>query len=689
MERINRDALFCDETEEYRNPCEADEGDRIELLFRTERTDADAVYYINLEDEHDGEHRLSYIFCDKLFSYYRTVITAGKAPINYFFRIEKNGDVCYYNRLGVVESSPEDYPFRITPGFHVPKWIEGAVIYQIYIDRFCNGDPSNDVVSNEYVYIGKPVERVTDWQENPSDMDVRRFYGGDLQGIWDKLDYLKSLKVEAIYLNPVFVSPSNHKYDCQDYDHIDPHFAVIKNDTDLLVEPNAIDNYNADKYTTRVADEENLEASDAFFAKFIEAAHQKGIRIIMDGVFNHCGSFNKWLDAELLYQHEGDYPLGAYVSADSPYRNFFKFNHEDAWPFNETYNGWWGHSTLPKLNYEDSKELYDYILNVARKWVSPPYNADGWRLDVAADLGRTPEFNHQFWRDFRKAVKGANPDAVILAEHYGDPSSWLEGDQWDTVMNYDAFMEPVSWLLTGLEKHSLEANEALHGNGTAFFNAMNYHMSRMQTQSLYAAMNELSNHDHSRFMTRTNRRTGRLSDLGAEAAGEGISHGIFRQGVMINMTWPGAPTIYYGDETGMCGWTDPDNRRTFPWGQEDQELIEFHRYMTGIRNRNQALRRGSLKQLLAEQGLISYGRFYKDNKCVIAVNTDEEKRTTWIPVWRIGVTDAEELSRCMLTYEDGYNAGCVNYPVKDGVLEVELPARGAILLVAVKKEKNT
>lgn len=147
---------------------------------------------------------------------------------------------------------------------------------------------------------------------------------------------------------------------------------------------------------------------------------------------------NGW-NRERIYDKNPEYDKGAYVSGDSPYRNFFSF-HSENWPNNGDYDGWWGHETLPKLNYEGSEELYKYILGVARKWLSPPYNIDGWRLDVAADLGLSPEFNHHFWKDFRKAVKEINPDALILAEHYGDPSSWLQGDEWDTVMNYDAFM---------------------------------------------------------------------------------------------------------------------------------------------------------------------------------------------------------------------------------------------------------
>ena len=160
-------------------------------------------------------------------------------------------------------------------------------------------------------------------------------------------------------------------------------------------------------------------------------------------------------------------------------------------------------------------------------------------------------------------------------------------------MNYDAFMEPVSWFLTGLEKHSDRFDGYLYKNGRVFMDSMLRHMSRLQTPSLMSAMNELSNHDHSRFLTRTNGKVGRLDSMGAKAASEGIDYGTFRAAVVIQMTWPGAPTIYYGDEAGVCGWTDPDSRRTFPWGKENLELAEFHRYLTGIRNRNRAFRTGS------------------------------------------------------------------------------------------------
>ncbi len=677
-EEINRQALFADETSDYRIPEEPDAGELVKLRFRTARGDVDRVSYI--EEDKNIEAEMTKVRSDALFDYYEYRLVADSQPQRYYFQVVKGAQVCYFNRLGATMDIQSCYAFRIMPGFHTPEWAKGAVMYQIFVDRFCNGDKDNDVEDCEYVYIGRPVRRVGEWDTNPQAMDVGCFYGGDLKGVWDKLDYLQYLGVEVIYFNPLFVSPSNHKYDCQDYDHIDPHYGVIVKDGGEPVGPNALSNEKATRYQMRSADPENLAASDAFFARFMEEIHRRGMKVIIDGVFNHCGSFNKWLDRERIYEHQGGYLPGAYESADSPYRSFFKFNNEEAWPDNASYDGWWGHDTLPKLNYEDSPKLYEYIMKIACKWVSAPYCVDGWRLDVAADLGHSSEYNHKFWQEFRKNVKNANPEAIILAEHYGDPSSWLQGDEWDTVMNYDAFMEPVSWFHTGMEKHSDEYNGALYGDGVSFFRSMYYHMSRLPSQSVLTAMNQLSNHDHSRFLTRTNQIVGRIGTAGAQMANSGVNYGILREAVMVQMTWPGAPTLYYGDETGVCGWTDPDNRRTYPWGREDFELIEFHRYMIDLHKRLPALRRGSLKQLLADRQLIAYGRMRGENKCIVAVNNRGEAREVSLPVWELGISDEDVITRVMITDAGGYNAGRVACHAEAGALTLTLPANSAILL---------
>lgn len=681
-DKINKRALFADETLDYRIPEEPEVGEWVTLRFRTKKDNVDRVYYVADEVKLPMEKASS----DSMFDYYKIRVNAGEYPTRYYFQVEKEDEICCFDRIGTEKHAAREHQFCITPGFHTPEWAKGAVMYQIYVDRFCNGDPDNDVTDDEYIYIGCPVKQVKDWNAIPEAMDVGRFYGGDLQGVWDKLDYLQYLGVEVIYFNPLFVSPSNHKYDSQDYEHIDPHFGVIEKDGGEPVPKGAKTNEMASRYRIRSADKVNLTASDAFFAKFVDELHSRGMRVIIDGVFNHCGSFNKWLDRERIYEKMDDYEAGAYVSSESPYRSFFQFHDQKAWPYNGSYDGWWGHDTLPKLNYEESEQLYDYVMAIARKWVSPSFNVDGWRLDVAADLGRSSEFNHKFWRDFRKNVKEANPEAIILAEHYGDPRSWLEGDQWDTVMNYDAFMEPLTWFLTGMEKHSDEYNGALFGDGESFFRSMNYNMVRMQTPSLLTAMNQLSNHDHSRFLTRTNQTVGRLATAGAKRAEEGVQYGVFREAVMVQMTWPGAPTLYYGDEAGVCGWTDPDNRRTYPWGREDFELIEFYSYMIRLHKEMPALRRGSLKQLLADRQLIVYGRMCGDNKCVTAVNNRGDRRTVEIPVWELGITDEETIYRVMLTYTSGYNAGTLEYHAQDGFLTIDMPAHSSVLFYTGSKK---
>lgn len=679
---LNQQALFTDGGPNFVQPMEPKAGDEVKIRFRTARENVEHVYFCA------GEERTEMKLAsrDRLFDFYETHITVDEEAVKYYFEVHAGGKVCFFNKMGPRKELDSFFNYEITPGFSTPDWAKGAVFYQIYVDRFSNGDPSNDVLDREYIYIGEPVTRVTDWNKYPAKMGVREFYGGDLQGVLDHLDYLQELGVDVLYLNPIFVSPSNHKYDIQDYDYVDPHFTTIAVDEGEVLPEGALNNIQATKYISRVTDKRNLEASNAFFVKFVEEVHRRGMRVILDGVFNHCGSFNKWMDAERLYENQYGYEKGAYVDKNSPYHNYFKFYNEEEWPYNEEYDGWWGHRTLPKLNYEESRQLYEYILKIGRKWVSPPYNVDGWRLDVAADLGYGEEMNHQFWRDFRTAVKEANPEAIILAEHYDDPREWLEGDQWDTVMNYNAFMEPVTWFFTGMEKHSDEKRSDLLGNTRAFLDSMMYHMSRFQYPSLLVSMNELSNHDHSRFLTRTNQTVGRTESMGPEAADANVNKGIMRAAVMLQMTWPGAPTLYYGDEAGVTGWTDPDNRRTYPWGHEDQGLIEYHRKMIRIHKEHEALLTGSLKYLEGAYKVICYGRFTAREKMVVLINGGFDEAKVRVPVWEIGVTEEEELQRIIMSREADFTLEPAVCPVQGGVLEITLPAITAILLKAVPKK---
>ena len=681
---MNEQALFCDGTAAYVIPSEPKERETIRLRFRTAKDDIDCVRLITGNVGYDMEKESSW----GLFDYYAISWKLGEEPFSYCFQVEKGEELCYYGRCGVSKERKSFYDFRIVPGFSTPDWAKGAVMYQIFTDRFYNGDPSNDVEDREYYYIGDYSSRVKDWNKYPAAMGVREFYGGDLRGVIEKLDYLQDLGVEVLYFNPLFVSPSNHKYDIQDYDYIDPHYGVIVDDGGAVLPEGVTENRQATKYQRRTGSFKNLEASNELFIQLVEELHRRGMKIILDGVFNHCGSFNKWMDRERIYEGQDTYAPGAYVSADSPYRSYIRFFQEKPgdWPYNGNYDGWWGHDTLPKLNYEESTKLENYILQIGRKWVSPPYNVDGWRLDVAADLGRSNEYNHYFWKKFRRAVKDANPNALILAEHYGDPGEWLQGDEWDTVMNYDAFMEPVTWFLTGMEKHSDEAREELLGNADNFVGSIQHHMANMLTPSLQVAMNEQSNHDHSRFLTRTNHIVGRVEHLVHEAAEAYVNPAVMREAVVMQMTWPGAPTVYYGDEAGVCGFTDPDNRRTYPWGHEDQEMLAFHKEMIRIHKEFPALRTGSLKILCWDENILAYGRFLEEPIIVIINNRSELAEVT-VPVWCAEVAERCSMVRLMYSYLDGYTMEYEEYLVRNGDLVVNMGAHSALVLKVLDEEE--
>ena len=708
-EALNTTALFTDQTQEYLKvqvikPLNKVGRKRYAIRVRLRTAAGEVNRSIMLTDS--GEIPMQVEKENARFIFFSAEVVTDGRPVRYAFRIRvaQTGEEVLYKRTGVVwpdeeletpenaeereEKNEEDKGkdtggwWYFAPEFKVPEWAQGAVMYQIFTDRFCNGDPDNDVQTGEYAYNGGQVQHIEDWYLPPAADDTREHYGGDLQGIMDKLDYLEDLGIEAIYLNPIFVSPSNHKYDTQDYDHIDPHFGKIVHDGGELLPRGSLDNKDATRYKIRVTDPANLEAGDRLFANLVREAHKRGIRVILDGVFNHCGSFHRWLDCERFYLNTGNYAPGAYDRRDSEFKDFFSFE-EDKWPENDTYESWWGFSSLPKLNYENSMRLRDEILQVAAKWVSPPYNADGWRLDVASDLGHSEVFNHYFWQRFRRVVKKANPEALILAENYIDSAKWLGGKEWDTIMNYEGFMDPVSWFLTGMEKHNDHFHADYIGDPERFWQSVRWEGQEDMSQiSLMCSMNQLSNHDHSRFLTRTGLKVGRVAVLGSAAAAQDVRESVYREAVVMQMTWPGAPTLYYGDEAGLCGFTDPDNRRTYPWGREDREMIRFHKELIKMHKEYNCLRRGSLIRLADAPGILSYGRFDREFSVVVALNNSNDTVTVRIPVVYANVPAHSQMKLRFLTNQNGFLAyPRETYQVTDGIVEIELTPESAAVLV--------
>ena len=665
-------SIFSDETAMFRVPSEPEPWDAVSVRLRLQKGSGARV---TLLDDANGGARMWPYASDDFFDWYEGKLYCREAPIRYSFLVEWEDVRVHFRKSGPREAEPEPRvdpsdAFSLLPGFHVPEWAKGALQYQIFPDRFCNGNPENDVLDREYFYTGGYACRAARWDALPGAGDFRCFHGGDLEGVRQKLDYLQSLGVEVLYLNPIFVSPSSHGYDTQDYGHVDPHLTVVASDGGGALPEGDANNAHAERYIRRTTSEVNLRASDAWFADFCQELHARGMRIILDGVFNHCGSFGRWMDREGLYGG-----VGAFGNPDSAFRDYFRFDDEGK------YECWWGVDTLPKLCYEQSEALREDILRVAEKWASPPYYIDGWRLDVAADLGQSREENHRFWKAFRRRVKAVNPELAIIAEHYGDPSEWLGGDEWDTVMNYDAFMEPVSYFLTGMEKHSDQRRDDLYQNGEAFFAAMGAAMARLPLSSLQCAMNELSNHDHSRFLTRTNGVVGRVERQGSAAASQGIRPEVFREAAVIQMTWPGAPTLYYGDEAGLTGWTDPDNRRAYPWGREDAVMLAFHRALARLRASLPMLRTGSVKPLFAGRGRIAYARFDAASWIAVACNNTDRDASLALPLRDIGVPDGTGVTRRFATDVADFDPAAAPVGlVRSGFLRLKLPARAAVVL---------
>ncbi len=500
--------------------------------------------------------------------YFSAILPAGKT-IEYAFRIHACGAEQWIGPKG------SDTWYQYNPGAHVsfetPAWARDAVFYQIFPDRFCNGDRDND------------PPRTEPWGTAPT---VRNFMGGDLEGILEQLDYLSDLGITAIYLTPIFKSASNHKYDTIDYFTVDPHFGDL-----------------------------------AALRKLVDACHARGIRVILDAVFNHCSNQHPFF---LDVREKGEKSL---------YWNWF---HIKKWPIPEKfakhkdaleyYECWWGFHTLPQLNYRNP-EVEEYFLHVAQYWLLEAHT-DGWRLDVPNEVIQS------FWPKFRNAVKQANPEAYIVGEIWDDAQSWLQGDQFDAVMNY-RFQK-------ALLGYFAESNLST----TQFDHALRQVMLDYPEQATAVMLNLLGSHDTVRPMTAAK---GDIESLKLMAT--------------MQFTFEGAPCIYYGDEIGMEGGKDPDCRRCYPWGKPPHpELLAYYKKLIVIRKANPALRCGSFRPFVVDNDrqLYAFERIADGNHCIVALNRSKDGHEVTLPA---SVRATELLNR---------------KPVRG--LHVRVPARHAIIL---------
>ena len=469
------------------------------------------------------------------------------------------------------------------PGFSTPASLEGAVFYQIFPDRFaCSGQAKEGVPPDRRLH--------GDWKEAPDDRPgpdgVFRcddYFGGDLQGIAQQLPYLHSLGVEVLYLNPIFEAHSNHRYKTADYRHIDP-----------------------------------LLGTEEDFRQLCRQAEALGMRVVLDGVFNHTGSDSVYFNKEGRYGSGG-----AYRDPHSPWHDWFLW---DRWP--DRYQSWWGFETLPNVN-EECPEYQEFICGpqgVVRSWLRA--GAAGFRLDVADEL---PD---RFIRDLRRAVKAEGEEKLLLGEVWEDASTkysggeqrqYLMGEELDSVMNYP-------WR-TAILRFVRE------GGGRELENAVMDLLENYPPQVVGVLMNFLSTHDVPRAITalaapdmaghdRDWQREHNTLDANTYYAGRQL----FLLASVIQYTLPGCPCLYYGDEAGLVGYADPFNRGTYPWGREDQGLVEFFRILGRLRRNSPALRQGEFVPVAFDRDTCTYLRRLGEDRLLICVNRGSDTREIpWEP----------------------------------------------------------
>jgi len=442
-----------------------------------------------------------------------------------------------------------------------PDWVADQVFYQIFPDRFARG--KRQPVHQDNVYYHHAAQQdiiLREWDEPvTAEAGGSTFYGGDLDGISEKLPWLKKLGVTALYLNPIFSAPSVHKYDTEDYRQVDPQFG-----------------------------------GNVALLRLRQNTLALGMRLILDGVFNHSGDSHAWFDRH----NRGT--GGACHNPDSPWREWYSFSQEGR------ALDWLGYSSLPKLDFQ-SQTLVDEIYrgedSIVRHWLKAPWNMDGWRLDVVHMLGESGGAynNLQHVSGITRAAKETRPDAFVFGEHFADARQWLQMDAEDASMNYMGFTKPL-WAFLANTDLSYDPQDIDAHTCMAWMD--NYRASLSHQQQL-RMFNQLDSHDTSRFKTLLGNDVARLP-----------------LAVVWLFTWPGVPCIYYGDEVGLDGGNDPFCRKPFPWDkrQQDGELLALYQRMAALRHRSQALRRGGCQVIYAEGNVVVFVRVLKQQRVLVAIN---------------------------------------------------------------------
>ena len=602
-EKLNSyiNSIFSDCGELFVSPQNPKYGDELSIrirMFEENKIEKVILLVIINGEQVRVDMELDTVQNEKTFIYYKALLKVREPVIAYKFILVEAERFYYYTQKGLSFTTPlNDNDFKILTDFAVPEWVSDSVFYQIFPERFCSSDKT------------KKVEGLKQWNEATDEINSSyEYYGGDLYGIIEKLDYIRSIGFNAIYLNPIFTATSSHKYDCEDYFSVDSHFGGNK-----------------------------------ALQELVENCHRKGIKLMLDISINHTGHKHYWV-------------------TENP---DFYFAKEDG-----TFEGWNGIKTLLSLNYNKDElrnKMYKNEDSALKKWLFAPYEVDAWRFDVGQSTGRMndTQLDKVLWPEIRNELKALSNPPYIIGEHFGDGTPYLQGNMWDASMNYLGFTRPMRKFLGDSDiglAYICRDLKAVNRNGEIFRDEVLTYMAAIPSQIRNVAYNLIDSHDISRF----NDYNGydRKSQLSA---------------ILFLFTFPGIPSIYYGDEIGIKSRKLNDSSQRFPmqWNSEkwDLELKTLYTKMIAFRKSENVLKYGAFKFLECDELTVSYARF--DEGCCVILVSSQSERESFVRV------DLHTLG-CYGNFQTISAVGDIDYSTSENYLIFKFDRAGTIVLKAYR-----
>lgn len=606
-------------------------GDTIEIKLRVKTNDdIEGVYLREYQFGASSAHEMKLVETKDGMDYYACEVKVVQSVFRYKFVIATKDSIFYYNQQQITDYIPnKSRDFKILVNYDAPKWAKSTVFYQIYPDRFYSARDDLGVKEDEYTLDGYKPRIYSSPEEPALDYDEGRnidFYNGDLYGIIEKLDYLEDLGVNAIYLNPIFTSPSSHKFDTLDFFEVDPHLG-----------------------------------GDEAFAELMQALHERDMRLVLDVSIDHTGIDAKWFNRDGVY-----YPkdVGAYNNPDSKEREYYRFGEDNS------YEGWLGVETMPKLNFESESLrniLYKDEDSMVKHWLKEPYNIDGWRFDVAANMAheRDHDLYYEVWQELYDEIKKTNPEAMILAEDWSDCYELFLQNGYDSTMNYFGFGRPVRELL-GQGDHFNNQIPALQNKDYKF-------SARQFAKRTTDAMSEVSYQITLQQFDLFNSH-----DLPRVYNDPKVNFEEYLGSVIILFTFPGTVNYYYGDERLLDGRPDSVEGARFAMrfdeieSEKAQYNFNMYKTLSKLKTTEPALIDGGFKYLYVDGKALSYARFSDEKAYLVVFSAEDEAKTVSIDISNIGYHADDKVKEVFS--ED------IDYEFAGDNLVIEVPAHKTYLL---------